>query len=153
MNIKNQEDRIKFEQEQLYPSLKKIYSGIFGKREPIIVGSCSLYMQGVYPEQFPNDIDITFNDDKNIEMFNMVYRNMCKQHGMKCEFVDCLRPFNDEYTYINIEGVNIKTTTVSSYINAQRAMCEYWTQKNNQDKVCKYTRHLDYLNTVMKNQN
>ena len=118
MNINDIDDRKKFEEERLYPSLKLLYSGIMGQNvlHPIIVGSTAMYLQGIYLDKFPNDIDVKFFDIDDLRLYNALYRKLCKKYGFSIDFLKHKNPNVKEYNIIKINDIDVYVETIPELI-------------------------------------
>lgn len=148
LDITNADDRNTFEQECLYPALKLIYSGIMGSaNKPIIVGSTALYLQGIYYDKFPNDIDVRILNKSDILKYKIAFGRMCKKYGFNVDFVTYDIQNTDETSYveINIDDKNISVDVPERCIDFLQTFRDFYKEKNNSERVQKYTEKLTYL--------
>lgn len=147
MNINDIDDRKKFEEERLYPSLKLLYSGIMGQNvlHPIIVGSTAMYLQGIYLDKFPNDIDVKFFDIDDLRLYNALYRKLCKKYGFSIDFLKHKNPNVKEYNIIKINDIDVYVETIPELIRYQIFLYEYWQHHDNEEKAQKYLNHYNHI--------
>ncbi len=146
LDITSAEDRQKFEEERLYPSLKRIYSGIMGSaRTPIISGSVALYLQGIYLDKFPKDIDIIFDNYDSVIKYKIIYNKLCKRFNFYVDFLrGTLLGDNKNFVETECDDITIKMCDVDTTINnLQLAYNRYKDNKPN--KAAKYLAQYNYL--------
>ena len=135
LDINSEEDRKIFEQDYLYPALKLIYSGILGKITPIIIGSVSLYLQGIYLDEFPNDIDIRFENCEHTFAYNMLYSRMCLKYGFNIEFLSYKsEEFFNDINILYIDDIKIYTTKIEEVILFYDHYRDLWASKGKRKK-------------------
>lgn len=151
MNIKNIEDRQTFERERLTPALFRIYK-LFGTVNiPIISGSTALYMQQVYLDDFPNDIDICFeNTDINFNKYRIVI-NCCKDLNFSIDIMN-RNLFNNaqdiKFKNITYNGLNVCVIDKSCIINIlMPAIINFFKDKGN---IEKYNKHVNHMNIIKR---
>ena len=148
LEITNSNDRNTFEQKCLYPALKLIYSGIMGSsNQPIIVGSTALYLQGIYYDKFPNDIDVRILNKSDIFKYKIAFGRMCKKYGFNVDFVTYDTQNIDEtsYTKINVNDINIFVDIPKRCIDFLQSFRDFYIEKNNSERAQKYAEKLTYL--------
>ena len=150
LDINNPNDRETFNNERLFPSLKRIYSGIMGAKTPIIVGSVALYLQGVYLDHFPKDIDIIFEDETNPTRYNVLFsKKLCKRFGFSLDFLHYHYYYSTKNDYelftYKLDDIDIKLGTVKDTVNFYNNMKDYWEKLNGPEKVKKYKKYLEYI--------
>lgn len=145
MNINDIEDRTQFENTRLIPALKTMYCGVFGEDKPIICGSTSLYLQGIYFDDFPNDIDIMLDNEYSVECKIKMMRPIVKRFGFNCDALPYKCP--EQYKkIINIDGVDIRIQDAYYTINHWIPfLIDVYIERNNIEKVDKHKQHLRHI--------
>lgn len=76
--------------------------------QPIIVGSTALYLQGIYYDKFPNDIDVCILNKSDIFKYKIAFGRMCKKYGFIVDFVtDTQNTDETSYTKIKVNDITI----------------------------------------------
>lgn len=148
LEITNSNDRNTFEQKCLYPALKLIYSGIMGSsNQPIIVGSTALYLQGIYYDKFPNDIDVCILNKSDIFKYNIAFGRMCKKYGFNVDFItyDIQNTDETSYTKINVNDITVLAAVKERCIDFLQSFRDFYIEKNNSKRAQKYAEKLIYL--------
>lgn len=117
LNIKNIDDRKTFEETRLIPALKCMYCGIFGKDTPVITGSTSLYIQGIYLYDFPTDIDIKFQEEKKDYNKFIIYSNIIRKFGFTIDWTVANLVNKKQIKEIEYNGINILVEDADYIIN------------------------------------
>ena len=147
LEIANSNDRNTFEQKCLYPALKLIYSGIMGSsNKPIIVGSTALYLQGIYYDKFPNDIDVRILNKSDIFKYNIAFGRMCKKYGFNVDFMTGMHNIDEtSYAKINVNDITILAAFKEKCIDFLQSFRDFYIEKNNSERAQKYAERLTYL--------
>ena len=114
--------------------------------KPIIVGSTALYLQGIYYDKFPNDIDVCILNKSDTFKYKIAFGRMCKKYGFNVDFVADIHNTNEtSYTKINVNDITILAAVKERCIDFLQTFRDFYAEKNNSERVQKYTEKLTYL--------
>lgn len=115
--------------------------------KPIIVGSTALYLQGIYYDKFPNDIDVRILNKSDIFKYKIAFGRMCKKYGFNVDFVtyDIQNTDETSYTKININDIIILADVKERCIDFLQSFRDFYIEKNNSEHAQKYAERLTYL--------